>query len=189
MHGKLSSPTIPSSPRASNSSIQTLLNVFFFLNVLQFLGVMVLAYLQRRKRLAQALRHRASFTRRSDHQPDAATVRKSFGSPEEPSRLLSPNQENRLLGLSEPPALYSPTSPTSRTRPSRDEVRAKREARRGGIFTVICAALIISAWVLFLGTAWFRLGMKKGSSDVNPSLRSSAWTRRHDANRPGNVVM
>ncbi|KAF9044710.1 MFS general substrate transporter [Hymenopellis radicata] len=95
-----------------------LLNIFFGLNVLQLLSIIMLAGLQRRKDIAAALA--------------AAMYRRTASNSREPS---TDGRRNR----------------------------GRNEQKRGEVFVAICASLIIFAWVLFLGTAWFRLGKKNGS--------------------------
>lgn len=129
--------------------MQHLLNIFLILNILQLISILALAYLQRRKSAtaaAHTLKRTPSFYRASSLSPHP--------------HLDAADQERPLLGDGvEPLRRYSSTG--SRIRPSRDEAAAAvKEVRRGEFFVVLSAASILFAWVLFLGTAWFRLGMK-----------------------------
>jgi hypothetical protein len=72
-----------------------------------------------------------------------------------------------LLGVSSEPLhrRYSSTEPGSRSRsgiqvPLEGEV-SEKEMRRGEVFATLSGGLFVFAWVLFLGTAWWKLGMKK----------------------------
>ncbi|KAJ6575143.1 major facilitator superfamily domain-containing protein [Mycena capillaripes] len=118
------------------SSTQEIINAFLLLNVLQLLSIFGVAYLQHRREVA-------SQTRVSPARP---------GLPDDPSRPL--------LGVSEPNRRYSSTGSRIQT-PAEGEIISKKEVRRGEIFATLSAALIVCAWVLFLGTAWFKLGMKQ----------------------------
>ncbi|TFK77075.1 MFS general substrate transporter [Pluteus cervinus] len=105
-------------------AMQILLNMFLFLNVLQFISIAGMAYLQWRR-----------------EQPTS-----------ELSALTPTNDENMpLLG-----GLTVPTVPVMQMAQSRAEVR------RGRIFSIVSYTLILIAWVLFMGVAWYRLGLKRG---------------------------
>ncbi|KAJ6519847.1 major facilitator superfamily domain-containing protein [Mycena sanguinolenta] len=74
--------------------------------------------------------------------------RVSSASPSDPTRpLLDPSQPNRRY------------STESRMRPLEGEI-SKQEVWRGHVCATISGCLILSAWLLFLGTAWFKLGTK-----------------------------
>ncbi|KAL0951153.1 hypothetical protein HGRIS_007887 [Hohenbuehelia grisea] len=171
MHGKKSpgpAPQKPKSPIGTNSSIQILLNIFLFLNVLQFGSVMALAYLQRLRK--RRLGRRMSMSHGADAS-DADTIKPhlvqeaSLDESSYPSGSAHDQQPLLQGSDSLSHSRYSSQFSSSlRTRPSRDELRERQEARRGRIFVVISAGMIIFAWVLFMGTAWFRLGLKKEQS-------------------------
>ncbi|KAF8216213.1 major facilitator superfamily domain-containing protein, partial [Mycena galopus ATCC 62051] len=115
------------------SSTQEIINAFLMLNLFQLLSILGVAYLQRRREVASRTARRPSV---------------SPGLPDDPTRpLLDATQPNRRY------------STDSRMRPFEGEI-SKQQLRRGHVFAAICVALIISAWVLFLGTAWFKLGNK-----------------------------
>lgn len=143
-------------PRGNTAAIQHLLNIFFGLNVLQLLSIIMLAGLQRRQDIAAALAA-AMYRRTASNSREASTD----------GRRKSPDTRTHSTAIEEQPLLgdshrrYS--SSASQIRLSRDEVEARKEQKRGEVFVAICASLIIFAWVLFLGTAWFRLGKKNGS--------------------------
>ncbi|KAK1230882.1 hypothetical protein PQX77_006012 [Marasmius sp. AFHP31] len=119
----------------SQSAIQRVINGWLILNVAQFVSILGLAYLQRRKDRAEAAVPRA----RS----------RSVSQPREDSTLLGESSHQR----------YSSTASSIR-RSLKNEMKAKRETRRGAVFASLSAAFIVFAWVLFMGTAYFRLGMK-----------------------------
>ncbi|ESK88905.1 oxalate:formate antiporter [Moniliophthora roreri MCA 2997] len=129
--------------RNSKSAAQRLLSIWVILNVVQLMSILALAYLQRKKDEANQVLGR---------------------SPSPASR--SPSRRRRETTSDHSPLLGSEhnrySSTTSGVRRSlRDEAQVKREIRRGEVFASLSASLVIFAWVLFMGTAYFRLGMKK----------------------------
>ncbi|TFK41133.1 major facilitator superfamily domain-containing protein [Crucibulum laeve] len=142
----------PSKP--NTVGVQHLLNVFLFLNVLQFLSILWLAYFQRRKNRAALHHARAGST---------DVLEAGVGQlGQRPSEM--PNAQQPLLGTDNHQR-YSSTDASrsrSRTRPPHDEHKSRSEVRRGEICASVCGILILSAWILFFGTAWFRLGSRKG---------------------------
>ncbi|KAJ7181686.1 major facilitator superfamily domain-containing protein [Mycena crocata] len=123
------------------SSTQVIINAFLLLNALQFLSIIGVAYLQRR---SEAASHRAA--RRASN---VSFARPGLPASSDPSRPL----------LGTPETHYSSTG--SRIHIALETDISKKEARRGAVFATICAGLILSAWVLFLGMAWYKLGSKK----------------------------
>ncbi|KAL0569028.1 hypothetical protein V5O48_012936 [Marasmius crinis-equi] len=122
----------------SQAAIQRVINGWFTINIAQFLSILGLAYLQRRK----------------DEAEKVASVSRS------PSRS-HPREDSALLG-EHSHSRFSSSPATSRIRRSlRDEMKAKQEVRRGGFFVALSAAFVVFAWVLFMSTAYFRLGKKK----------------------------
>ncbi|KAJ7706150.1 major facilitator superfamily domain-containing protein [Mycena rosella] len=107
--------------------------------------ILSVAYLQQRKAAAASSR-----TARR-----ASSV--SFARPGLPE---SSDPTRPLLEVPERTRRYSSTASGSRFIPSEGEL-SKKELRRGEVFATICGALILCAWVLFLVTAWVKLGMKK----------------------------
>ncbi|KAK0233214.1 major facilitator superfamily domain-containing protein [Armillaria fumosa] len=142
--------------QGNTAAIQYLLNIFFFLNVLQLLSIVALAYLQRRKNKILEAQHRRASTAFSR---EPSTDRGKAHSRGISSHSSDHEQETPLLDASQSHRRYS--SSGSRVRFYSDYVRSKGEIRRGEVFVSLSAGLIVFAWVLFLGTAWFRLGMKK----------------------------
>lgn len=148
-----------SSAKPSNTAIQYLLNIFLILNILQLCSVLGLAHLQRlRNSAVRAVRHRLSFSQSSEHTPSIHNPR------------LHPSSDTReeepLLGHQRGSQYLSIRSFASGegNEASREDRQFHREVKRGEVFACMSALLIISAWVLFLGTAWFRLGSKHGKS-------------------------
>ncbi|KAF4605241.1 hypothetical protein EYR40_004024 [Pleurotus pulmonarius] len=146
-------------PPSQKSSIQTLLNIFVFLNGLQFLSILALSYLQQRQK--RLLRHRSSISEGALSDSVNTVKPHNSGSINEPQASGSDHsQERPLLGESEVSHTRYSSTMSRRSGPTRDEVRQRGEIRRGRIFVTLSASLIIFAWVLFMGTAWFRLGLK-----------------------------
>ncbi|KAJ7103506.1 major facilitator superfamily domain-containing protein [Mycena belliarum] len=122
------------------SSTQEIMNTFLVLNAVQMLTILGVAYLQRMKTAPSRTARRGS---------SVSTVRPGLPESSDPMRPL----------LEEPGRRYSSTD--SRIRNSVDVEISKKEMRRGYVCAAICAGLILCAWLLFLGTAWFKLVMKK----------------------------
>lgn len=136
---------------------QRLLNVFLVFNVLQLLGIIGLSYLDhRRRQAADALQSAVEDQEGAEHESEEeSTFTGGEGDilASEIGPLSSPEQRKPLLGP-RPRADSSASYPSSC--PSQG-VCGRSEIRRGRIFMCLCAVLICSAWVLFLGTAWSRL--------------------------------
>ncbi|KAJ6604678.1 major facilitator superfamily domain-containing protein [Mycena vulgaris] len=122
------------------SSTQGIINAFLVLNAIQLLAIFGVAYLQNRKVAASS----RTVRRPSIVQP---------GLPE------SSDPTQPLLEAPDRTRRYSSTG--SRIQFALEDEISKREARRGQVFATTSGALILCAWVLFLATAWFKLGMKK----------------------------
>ena len=122
------------SKNMSNSTAgQQALNIFLFLNCLHMLSIALLAFLQWRRGVAcKDMVHEILQSGMNTEQP--STVQPTI-----PNQSLSsehfdiPLQDNPISVL---------------------------ERRRGQIFAVAAAVLVIAAWVLFLGTAYDRMGRK-----------------------------
>lgn len=187
-----STPNIP--PRSDLASIQYLLNTFLVLNILQFLALLGLAYLDRRRKLAMAaatsigthgvVQHSGRF--RSDpsetpksefaiddgnegsiHLPLAAREGPypSTSSPEQTLPLLLSESERPFFMVQ--PRTYTPCpSPPPILR---DDAPRTKRIKSGELFAGLCVALIAFAWALFLGTAWLRLRSKAERGTVGQS--------------------
>ncbi|KAF8078597.1 major facilitator superfamily domain-containing protein [Lyophyllum atratum] len=117
--------------RSSDAALQHLLCIFLILNVLHLFSVLGLAGLQRRKAQESTVAKQRQVSR-GDAQP-----------------LINPTESHsRYISVG------------SRTW-GESVVDTKREVRRGGVFALLCAMSIAFAWILFLVTAWFRLGKKR----------------------------
>ncbi|KAJ8522536.1 hypothetical protein ONZ45_g902 [Pleurotus djamor] len=164
MHRKPGTTPPPDSP-AQQSSIQILLNIFLFLNIVQFFSIVLLAYIQERRKLMLRRRHSVSHSLATD----AGSILKSnatrSGSVDEApvagssTSTLDPQQRPLLDESTVSHNRYSST--LSGWDVGYANVDMSREIRRGRFFATISAALIVFAWVLYMGTAWFRLGLKK----------------------------
>ncbi|KAJ7932482.1 major facilitator superfamily domain-containing protein [Mycena leptocephala] len=140
------------------SSTQGIINAFLILNVLQLLSIFGVAYLQHRRQVAprRMRRDRRASSVSSPRPGPPVPVRARVRRPQPaPPRVSSEPLHRR----------YSSTEPGSRSRsgiqvPLEGEV-SEKEMRRGEVFATMSAGLFVFAWVLFLGTAWWKLGMKK----------------------------
>lgn len=144
----------PSNER-SDIALQYLLDTFLTLNVLECFSLLLLVYLLRIKLVSR------SPTRAST--VDARHTRISSGE----SQALE--QETPLL-TRDNNISYSSTDNQSSSRFSREI--SKSEVRRGKIMSLLTAAVILLAWILFMTTAWVRLGQSKGSDQQSITL---AW--------------
>jgi len=129
----------------SETALQYLLDTFLTLNVLECFSLGLLVYLLRIKLVSR------SPTRAST--VDARHTRISCGE----SQALE--QETPLL-THDNNISYSSTDNQSSSRFSREI--SKSEVRRGKIMSFLTAAVILLAWILFMTTAWVRLGQSKG---------------------------
>ncbi|KAL1697170.1 major facilitator superfamily domain-containing protein [Schizophyllum commune] len=139
-------------PSTNPGSLQRLLNIFLVLNVLQLAAIITLAWLQKRRTIARVHTHesRSSSMVVDSHSSTFPDERSSPSSEDTHASqpLLSPPQESN--------ADYA-----SITRAKlRGEARLRAETARGRIFATICGCLAVSCWVLFMGTAYFRMGLK-----------------------------
>ncbi|KAF8807430.1 MFS general substrate transporter [Phlegmacium glaucopus] len=133
----------------SDTALQYLLDVFLIINVLACFAVLLLVYL-RRSKLA------SSRSRLSSTVLDSPRTRRISS-----GELQTSEQETPLL--TENHSRYSSTDnrTPSRTRFSREI--SKSEVQRGKIMSCISATLIAAAWILFMATAWVKLGQPKGA--------------------------
>lgn len=137
----------PSNER-SETALQYLLDTFLTLNVLECFSLVLLVYLLRIKSVSRSP-SRASTV-------DARRSRVSSASGE--SQALE--QETPLL-THDNNIRYSSTDNQSSSRFSREI--SKSEVQRGKIMSFLTAAVILLAWILFMTTAWVRLGQSKGA--------------------------
>jgi hypothetical protein len=169
-------PDVPS--RDGLAAIQYLLNAFVLLNVFQFLVLMTLAHLDRRRKAAVATV--ADFYGSSgelitdDHNEDpldspnnlegaegsiclslSARGRPvpSAASPEESRPLLVSDAESSLFAT-------DAAEPNSSPPVTPGDPPKTNQVKRGELFAGLSAALVVFAWVLFLVTAWLRLRSK-----------------------------
>jgi hypothetical protein len=167
---------IPS--RGGLEAIQYLLNAFVLLNVFQFLVLMTLAHLDRRRKAAAATV--ADIYGSSDelitdmfnedpldspNNPEGAegSIRLSLSArggpvpsavlPEESHPLLVSDVERSLFAADAAEPNSSPPIPPG-------DPPKTNQVKRGELFAGLSAALVLFAWVLFLVTAWLRLRSK-----------------------------
>jgi hypothetical protein len=123
---------------------QTLLNVLVVLNVLQCSSILLLAYLQYRR---NSTSERQVLAQQNSVSGDGTAALRDSPSRE---RLLNPEDHTRYTSYD------SLRSTASR---SISGIRKNRpEVTRGVFFAAACVALVVSAWILFLVTAWQKLG-------------------------------
>ncbi|KAI1797869.1 MFS general substrate transporter [Ganoderma leucocontextum] len=140
--------------------VQYLLNAFVLFNVLEILAILGLAHLDHREK-ERAIRRASGLLPQSideqeggeDHwQPEPSESApthprgSSFSRPARPASS-TPEQSIPLLG----------NSHASSRRGRRYSIESIGEVRRGKIFAIMSGILIACAWVLFMGTAWYRL--------------------------------
>lgn len=144
-------------PKGTETGIQRLLNVFFSINIVHLLVIMGLAYLQRQKDLAEAAKTRSVS---ASPNPNRDSGRQSSEHDAGESQPLLQAADSRLYAHSSRGQSHSSTG--TRIRQSmRYEKRMLAERRRGSVFAGCFAGLILFAWVLFMGTAYSRLGLGK----------------------------
>ncbi|KAJ3734891.1 major facilitator superfamily domain-containing protein [Lentinula guzmanii] len=157
-------------PKETESAIQRLLNVFLVVNVLHMLTIAGLAYLQSKKdseeeQEVEARRQHSGRGSVSISPNPTTTTRTSMSistgidASEVQPLLQAPNPNSHLYGH---PERNQSSSTGSRVRQlMKNEKKVMRERRRGAIFAGCSAFLILFAWVLFMGTAYARLGLGK----------------------------
>ena len=133
--------------KPSEKALQYLLDIFLTINVLEFFALILLVYLQRRKL--------ASSRGQSTAIDSPRTRRISSG------ELQTLEQETPLLAHDHHTRYSTASRSPSGTRFSREI--SKSEVQRGKIMSFISATVIFLAWILFMTTAWIKLGQPKGA--------------------------
>lgn len=130
--------------KRSDTALQYLLDTFLALNVLECFSLVLLVYLLRIKSV-------------SPSRTWASTVdsRRSRISSEESPAL---EQETPLLTHD------NNHSVDGRSSSQFSQEISKSEVQRGKIMSLLTAAVILLAWILFMTTAWVRLGQSKGAN-------------------------
>jgi MFS family permease len=147
-------------PQGTEKAIQRLLDIFFAINVLQLFTIMGLACLQRHNDLTVEAEAEA---RRTSTGNSTRLNSESYTGEAQPL-LQASNVESHLYVPSA--RGYSHSSTGSRIRQSmRDEKRMIGERKRGRVFAGCSAGLILLAWMLFMGTAYMRLGLGKNITE------------------------
>lgn len=120
--------------------------------MLEFLSLFLLVYLQRNK---SASVHSRSSTTALDSSP---TRRISSGD------LQTLEQETPLLvDVVHDHGRYSSGDGRSPSHSRLSREISKSEVRRGKIMSFLSATVIVVAWILFMTTAWMKLGKQKGA--------------------------
>lgn len=166
-----SSPTNQAPGNSSRKqSVQSLLNIFVFVNVLELIGVLGLSWLDKRQKM---------FDRRMNRRPLSTDVSSGHeGDSDDPQHAADHRSRDQWadsppLGTTpdapeEVPLISSSTpgqerqwsdAPAERTpwQLLQDADASQKRARRGKICAVLCCVLIVCAWVFFLTTAALRL--------------------------------
>jgi len=172
--------------RGGLAAIQHLLNTFLFLNISQLLALMALAHLDRQRKAAVALAASIDgslgesmsneFYEDESSSPKIARYAEDDAEDDEGGegsiRLPLSAREGTLPPATSPEQrLPLLVSDTERSHFAEDRVdpnprlpgtvpQKTKQARRGELFAVLSAALIVFAWVLFMVTAWLRLRSK-----------------------------
>jgi hypothetical protein len=169
-------PNIPS--RGGLTAIQYLLNIFLVLNTLQFLSLMGLAYLDRRRKMTAAIaimgtqeemeptdefnHPRISKSEFGDDGDGGDSIRLPLSAREGPFPSTSSSQQRLplLVPNAEGPHLVEQLQDHSPRFPVANDLPRTKRTKRGELFAGLSVALIAFAWALFLGTAWVRLRSK-----------------------------
>lgn len=178
-------------PNGDERDMEYLLQSFIVMNILQFIAIATVGYLDRKRKQREANALLAAPvldddsdsddsnnvrikepTKVPDVIPDAGHSRDRAGT----IRSIRSIRSGRRTSISVPeqhiPLLRS-TSQTPSARSSRYLIPGaplsssialkftKAELRRGRIFAVLSGCMIVFAWLLFMGTAWYRLRSKE----------------------------
>ncbi|KAF8973948.1 major facilitator superfamily domain-containing protein [Flammula alnicola] len=137
---------------ANETTFQYLLNAFVSLNVLQCSTILLLACLQYRKDLAtkESRSRRNSFRSFNSRSSSLRRRRSQSLNPETP--LLRGSDHSRYLS----------SDPIDSVIPPRPHHKSRSEVRRGRFMAFLCVVLVVSAWVVFMLTAWYKLGQRNG---------------------------
>lgn len=77
----------------------------------------------------------------------------------------SSNQEHTHLSNMTPRPNYSSVDSVTLRQTREDEAETDGTRKRGVLFAAICVGVILCAWVLFMVTAWLKLGSGKDEKD------------------------
>ncbi|KAF9453792.1 MFS general substrate transporter [Macrolepiota fuliginosa MF-IS2] len=131
----------------ASTAIQQLLNIFLLLNCLQALSILLLAFLQWRGNTPPKNTQERRMSVASDDRHSRAE--NSAPAPSSQSPLISGTTVNeRNYGSPSMSKLFG----------SRMNVISIGEVQRGRVFAWLAFLLVISAWILFMETAYHRLG-------------------------------
>lgn len=75
------------------------------------------------------------------------------------------NQEHTQLSNMTPRPNYSSVDSVTLRQTREDEAETEGTRKRGVLFAAICVGVILCAWVLFMVTAWLKLGSGKDEKD------------------------
>jgi len=164
--------------RSGIPAIQRLLNTFLFLNVLHFLTLVALSYLDRRRKAALA--SAMSIHGYPDRMMPDVLGEHEPGTPESVDIDLPPSIREELLPstasheqtplLSDTERSYFTENPAASNRRRQINIPKTKQVRRGELFAGLSAGLVVFAWVLFLVTAWLRLRSKAERGAVTTGI-------------------
>lgn len=141
--------------KPSETTFQYLLNIFIVLNMLQLATIILLTYLQYRKDMTakKHIQSRPSSLATDHHVNSSLQISHSTDASEETPLLATATiTESQHLRVDDAASL-------TRTADSR---KGSTEMRRGLFIAMVCVTLVISAWILFMVTAWYKLGQRRG---------------------------
>ncbi|KDR85015.1 hypothetical protein GALMADRAFT_53593 [Galerina marginata CBS 339.88] len=140
----------------ATTTFQRLLNVFLCLNALEFCTILFLAYLQYRKNLETKGAHsrRQSTSVAGSALSDGMLAHRLPTASSEVTPLMNETNHRRTF--------ISPDLNNPPPKLRRDARKDESQIRRGAWMALLCSALVITAWILFMITAYFKLGQRKG---------------------------
>jgi hypothetical protein len=175
-------PSVPSP--GDLTAIQYLLNAFMLLNIFQFMVLMTLAHLDRRRKAALVTiadiygssdettpgnfdEDQSSSPKSVDypdnHEGAEGSIRLSLSAREGPIPPAASSEQSHPLFVSDAerlPSAMDPDDPNSSPQVPRSNTPKTNQVKRGELFARLSAALVVFAWVLFIATAWLRLRSK-----------------------------
>jgi hypothetical protein len=129
-------------------AIQYLLNAFLCLNVFQFMALMVLAHLDKRKKAAAAVANIHGYP--SEAVPEDFDV-------DDPSSPYMANYVDHTEGAGSTRLYLLPREGHLSSATFPGHYSKAKQGRRGQLFAGLSLALVVLSWTLFLITAWMKL--------------------------------
>jgi hypothetical protein len=143
-------------------AIQHLLNIFVCLNIFQFLMLIALGYLYRRREAVAAVAGTygspgetmlEEFDEDQESSPKSANYSDHTAGVDDSIYLRRMSREGHMSSV-----IFPKPHPKSKT----------KQVKRGELFAGLSVALVVLAWTLFLVTAWMKLRSKveRGAAEV-----------------------